>query len=82
MRDGLELLDRPSECQSRAGVGDGSIECSLCHTDRIRADAGSKQIERSHGDGETMVHVAEHVTVRDENPIELEASDRVVRNQR
>ncbi len=79
--DGLVVFERFAERLALACVRSRQVDRGERHPDCERADAGSKQVERSHRDLEALAGVAEHVVVGDVDAIELQRADRVGREQ-
>jgi hypothetical protein len=62
-------------------VRDRGVERGLRHPDGEGADAGPKEVERVHRDREPAVEIAEHLVRLDADAVEVEAADRVRREQ-
>ena len=81
VRDRLEPRQRPAERMPLLDVRDGGIEGRLRHADGESADARPEEIERVHRHAEAVVDVAEHLLGCDRNAVEVEAADRMRREQ-
>ena len=81
VRHRLEAGRRLSERLPLGRIGNGRVERRLGHTDAEGADARPEEVERVHRDREAAADLAEQLLGTGADPVEVEAADRVRRDQ-